>query len=87
MKSSCVFSLLVLIVACLTSLCHGQIHYTPDWGHGKRSLASQFVDSGSDSMAPCLEQTELNLLLEVAKILTREAKKLSNCLKDCPSLE
>ncbi|BFY98644.1 hypothetical protein BsWGS_01685 [Bradybaena similaris] len=87
MKPTCVFAVLVLIVVSLTSSCYGQIHYTPDWGHGKRSLAAQFGDSGTDSTLPCLEQTELNLLLEVAKILTREAKRLSNCLKDCPSLE
>lgn len=70
MKSTCVFAVLVIIVVSLTSSCYGQIHYTPDWGHGKRSLATMFGDSGTDSALPCLEQTEMNLLLEVAKILT-----------------
>uniref|UniRef100_A0A0B7AGI9 Uncharacterized protein n=1 Tax=Arion vulgaris TaxID=1028688 RepID=A0A0B7AGI9_9EUPU len=87
MKQSSIFIMIVLIVVSMTSLCMGQIHYTPDWGHGKRSLDSQFDDSTTDNTSQCFEQTELNFLLEIVKLLTREARRLSSCLKDCSSLE
>ncbi|CAL1531758.1 unnamed protein product [Lymnaea stagnalis] len=88
MKHASSVTFLTLITIGLTL---GQIHFTPDWGNnGKRSLDGQFVDDGSYSntysTTSCLEQTDLKFLLEIAKLLTREAKRLSSCLKECPTL-
>ncbi|CAG5129102.1 unnamed protein product, partial [Candidula unifasciata] len=70
MKNSRAF--VIFLVAIVTiNMCFGQIHFTPDWGHGKRSLNPQIDEQSTQpDTSFCLEQLDLNLLFEVSKMLT-----------------
>ncbi|BFZ01614.1 hypothetical protein BsWGS_04653 [Bradybaena similaris] len=72
-----------LLAVVAINFCFCQIHFTPDWGQGKRSQNSH-IDEQDTSY--CQEQLELNLLFEVTNMLTRQAKRLSSCMKGCPNL-
>lgn len=56
-----------LMAVVAINFCFGQIHFTPDWGQGKRSQNSH-VDEQDTSY--CQEQLELNLMFEVTNMLT-----------------
>nr|ARS73216.1 adipokinetic hormone [Deroceras reticulatum] len=77
---------LLLLLAVSVSCCFGQINFTPHWGQGKRALVAEYEDRLPQDGPSCLEKTDMNLLLEVAKLLAREAKRLSYCQKGCATL-
>ncbi|XP_035827150.1 adipokinetic prohormone type 1-like isoform X1 [Aplysia californica] len=80
MESSSILLILVVLVIG-TSTCLAQIHFSPDWGTGKRA-----VSTVTEKEIPHCWQIADKEIIDIMLLIQRTAKKLSSCLNTCPEL-